>query len=331
MKTTTDLAKSLTIAKDKAAYDASCKRILANSYILAWILQSCVAEFKDTPIEIIAQTCIEGPPQISTTPVLPDEIPNQIHSLATEDKTLHEGTITYDLLFHAITPETKEPIQLLINVEAQKDDTPGYPLVKRGLYYCSRLISSQYGKEFTHSHYENIRKVYSIWICTTPAKKRQNTVTEYSITETPRIGNEIATPQHYDLFRLLILHLGTKENLYGSGILRLLSTIFSQTFSLSDKTNILETEFQLPMTTELENEVIHMCNLSDGVFEEGVAKGIAQGIAQGQQIGETKGSEKERLRNTIGMIQEGIDYAVISRITSYSIERITEIAKQHHL
>ena len=81
------------------------------------------------------------------------------------------------------------------------------------------------------------------------------------------------------------------------------------------------------MTTELENEVIHMCNLSDGVFEEGVAKGIAQG----QQIGETKGTEKERLRNTIGMIQEGIDYAVISRITSYSVERITEIAKQHHL
>ena len=81
------------------------------------------------------------------------------------------------------------------------------------------------------------------------------------------------------------------------------------------------------MTTELENEVIYMCNLSDGVFEEGVAKGIAQG----QQIGETKGTEKERLRNTIGMIQEGIDYAVISRITSYSVERITEIAKQHHL
>ena len=86
-----------------------------------------------------------------------------------------------------------------------------------------------------------------------------------------------------------------------------------------------------------------MCNLSDGVFEEGVAKGIAQGmaqgieqgleqgIAQGQQIGETKGTEKERLRNTIGMIQEGIDYAVISRITSYSVERITEIAKQNHL
>ena len=77
------------------------------------------------------------------------------------------------------------------------------------------------------------------------------------------------------------------------------------------------------MTIELENEVIHMCNLSDGVFEEGVA--------QGQQIGETKGTEKERLRNTIGMIQEGIDYAVISRITSYSVERITEIAKQNHL
>ena len=51
-----------------------------------------------------------------------------------------------------------------------------------------------------------------------------------------------------------------------------------------------------------------MCNLSDGVFEEGVAKGLVQG----QQIGETNGTEKERLRNAIGMIQEAIDYAVIS-------------------
>ena len=147
MKTTTDLANSLAIARDKAAYDASCKRILANSYLLAWILQSCVAEFSTTPIETIAKTCIDGAPQIGTTPIHPDEVPERIHGLATEDKTLHEGMITYDLLFHAITPDTKEPIQLLINVEAQKDDTPGYPLVKRGLYYCSRLISFQYGKE----------------------------------------------------------------------------------------------------------------------------------------------------------------------------------------
>ena len=82
-----------------------------------------------------------------------------------------------------------------------------------------------------------------------------------------------------------------------------------------------------------------MCNLSDGVFEEGVAKGIAQGIAQGieqgvaqgQQIGETKGTEKERLRMAINLLKEGLEYPMIARVTSYSVERITEIAKQHHL
>ena len=56
-------------------------------------------------------------------------------------------------------------IALIINVEAQNDFYPGYPLIKRGIYYCCRMISSQYGREFTGPHYEKIKKVYSIWIC----------------------------------------------------------------------------------------------------------------------------------------------------------------------
>ena len=35
----------------------------------------------------------------------------------------------------------------MINVEAQNDFYPGYPLVKRGIYDCSRMISPQYGRE----------------------------------------------------------------------------------------------------------------------------------------------------------------------------------------
>ncbi len=54
-------------------------------------------------------------------------------------------------------------IRLIINIEAQNDFYPGYPLIKRGIYYCSRMISAQYGTEFKNSHYENIKKVYSIW------------------------------------------------------------------------------------------------------------------------------------------------------------------------
>lgn len=45
---------------------------------------------------------------------------------------------------------------LILLVEAQNALRPGYPLIKRAIYYCSRMISSQYGVEFSHSQYQKI-------------------------------------------------------------------------------------------------------------------------------------------------------------------------------
>ena len=39
---------------------------------------------------------------------------------------------------------------------------------------ANTMISEQYGTIFTNEHYEEIQKVYSIWICPDPAKKRKN-------------------------------------------------------------------------------------------------------------------------------------------------------------
>ena len=50
------------------------------------------------------------------------------------------------------------------------------------------MISSQYGTVFTKSHYEKIQKVYSVWICMNPPKERNNTITEYFLTEKQHVG-----------------------------------------------------------------------------------------------------------------------------------------------
>ena len=160
------LAKNITAAGEKAAYDAACKRLLANKIILAWIMKSCLEEYKTHSIHEIAEKYIEGVPQIAEVAVNPDEetrnCGEQIWGVKNEDSTIQEGTITYDIRFLAIVPGTGEMIRLMINVEAQNDFYPGYPIIKRALYYCSRMISSQYGREFTGPHYEKIKKVYSI-------------------------------------------------------------------------------------------------------------------------------------------------------------------------
>ena len=174
-------------------------------------------------------------------------------------------------------PGTGERISLIINVEAQNDFYPGYPIVKRNLYYCCRLVSSQYGTEFTNSHYEKIKKVYSIFICMNPPNYRKNTINQYSIQEERLIGEFGDNVEYYDLLTGIIISLGDADD-ERSGILKLLEVLLSSERSTKEKKKILQEDFGIKMTQELESEVSEMCNLSEGVEQKGIAKGIITSI-----------------------------------------------------
>ncbi|MEF2795255.1 MAG: hypothetical protein U0N62_07250, partial [Hydrogeniiclostridium sp.] len=176
------VAAGLQAAGEKAQLDAACKRLLSEREILAWIMKSCLEEYRDCGVKEIAERYIEGTPQVGEEPVHPDEAP-RIHGMSTEDSSIHEGTVVYDVRFTAMAPSTGEPIRLIINLEAQNNYHPGYPIVMRALYYCCRLISSQYGREFTHGRYDKIKKVYSIWICSEAPENRKNSIFRYRIAE----------------------------------------------------------------------------------------------------------------------------------------------------
>ena len=283
MKVESTLAKMISTAREKAAYDRACKRLLANKIILAWIMKSCLEEYRDCEISEIALKYIEGEAQISEVAVYPDEEAEfqQITGLSTEDSTLNEGTVTYDIRFRAIVPGTGERISLIINIEAQNDFYPGYPIVKRNLYYCCRLVSSQYGTEFTNSHYEKIKKVYSIFICMNPPNYRKNTINQYSIQEEKVVGLYEEDIMNYDLLTAIIICLGDVDDEEATGILKLLEVLLSTERSTEEKKKILQEDFAIKMTQELEREVSEMCNLSDGVEQKGIAKGRAYGIAEG--------------------------------------------------
>lgn len=134
----------------------------------------------------------------------------------------------YDVRFDAIAPksadstEQEEVIRLIINVEAQTKFKPGYPLTKRAIYYCSRMISVQHGPIFTKSEYGKIRKVYSIWICTQPSDGFENTLTRYSIKPEQLIGEAQEETENYDLKSVVMICLGKPgtENHKGMGINR---------------------------------------------------------------------------------------------------------------
>ena len=254
------------------AYDAACKRVLSEKSILAWIIKSCLDEYRDCSIQEIAEKYIESQPQVGEVPVLPDAVP-RIHGLDTEDKSTIEGTVLYDVRFRAAAPSDGKPIGLIINVEAQNKYHTGYPLVKRGIYYCSRMLSAQHGTEFMNSEYGKIKKVCSIWICLHPPKYRENTITKYRIVEENLVGEAHENAVDYDLLSVFMVCVGGPGNKNHTGILRLLEALFSESLPPAEKKKILQDEFDINMSRAFETEVSEMCNLSQGVWEKGMEKG----------------------------------------------------------
>lgn len=309
MKKESTLARTISTEGEKAAYDNVCKKLLANREILAWIMKSCLSEYRDCSILEIADRYIEGESEISMISVHRDEtakIPT-IKGENTEDTSINEGTVTYDIRFRAIAPGSGELITLIIDVEAQNDFYPGYPLVTRSVYYCCRMISAQYNTEFTNSHYEEIKKVYSIFICINPPEYRKNTINRYSIREENVVGDVKEESSSYDLMTAVIVCVGDGDDKseHAPGILRLLEVLLSSKQSPEDKKQILESEFAIKMTEEFDKEVSDMCNLSKGVEERGIRIGMQQAILNSiQNLMETLNLESDKAMDALRIPNE---------------------------
>lgn len=105
-----------------------------------------------------------------------------------------------------------------------------------------------------------------------PPKKRNNTITGYSLTEIQYVGKVKEEKQYYDLMNAILICLGSGEEKAENELLRLLDVLLSSDKKAKEKKEILEKEFQIPMTERMEAEVEHMCNLSDGVEQKGIEK-----------------------------------------------------------
>lgn len=196
---------------------------------------------------------------------------------------------------------------ILSHIEFQKQSKYlGYPLPKRGGYYCSRMISKQYGTVFTHSEYGKIRKVYSIWICPNVVADDEDSIVKYRIMPEVVHGHFEPKPEEYDILDITVISLSKEYMSSESRIIRLIGTIFMPLQSFEDKKRTLEDEFGIPMDREIEEDLSSMCNLSDGILEYGEARGISTGKIFGyieglQDDGKTKREIMERLMAKYGL------------------------------
>ena len=92
------------------------------------------------------------------------------------------------------------------------------------------------------------------------------------------IGKDHEPIENYDLISLVMIHLGKKDDEGNEGLLRLLSTLLSSEVTVDEKKQVLEDEFQIPMTQSMDKEVSLLCNLSQDIEDRGIEKGILRSI-----------------------------------------------------
>jgi len=274
--------KSAVMATDRdAQYDNSAKRLIAHKIILARILVKTVEEFKGMdPLEVAA--LIEGLPYISAVPVEPG-LTNAVHfqngqrlvGFNTENQELNEGLVRFDIVFYVRMKDGLS--QIIINVEAQKDEPGEYEILNRAVFYVSRLISSQKERDFENSSYDDIKCVYSIWIC---MNMEESTMSHIHLTKEDLIGS-YEWKGNLDLLNIIMIGLAKElpEHDETYELHRLLGALLSRELTVDEKLDIIGKEYDIPLEENFRKDMSTMCNLSQGVKEEGIAIGRAEGEA----------------------------------------------------
>ena len=128
------LGQNLFAGADDPGGDALIKKIFSNREVLAWLLVKFIDEFKKcTPEEVLEKYLPQAMLDIGRIPVHAGEAsPECVPVANVEDKQLAEGTATFDVLLMLPIPNKPgQRIGVVIDIEVQKNDSPGYPIEAR--------------------------------------------------------------------------------------------------------------------------------------------------------------------------------------------------------
>ena len=332
-----ELIYSADATYQKAQYDASAKRLLGQKIILAHILIRVVEEFKGMDADMVA-SLIEGEPYISQVPVEPGLTNKEtvdagtgerIVGLNTESSEIDEGKVCFDIIFYVRMRDGLA--KMIINLEAQKNEPTKYHILNRAIFYTARLVSSQKEREFTGSDYNEIKQVYSIWIC---MNMKENSLSHIHMVKDDLLGDQ-DWKGNLDILNIVMIGLAKeippKEEKYE--LHRLLGALLSQTMTAEQKLKLMKQEYDIPVERHgIRDGVKIMCNLSEGVEEMGYVKGEAAGMiagrAEGEKIGEARGKSIGRSEGRLeGKSEERADIILKMHKKGYSLEQIMDVTE----
>ena len=317
----TEIANAVNAAGDKAQYDTRVKRLLAQKSILAHILVKTVDEFKRMKPEDVVKY-IEGEPSISVVPVepglanmeKPDAAGQRIVGLNTENAEINEGLVRFDIIFYVRMPsvdDTKNGLsQIIVNIEAQKDEPTEYKILNRAIFYVSRLISSQKERDFVNTNYDDIKQVFSIWIC---MNMDDNSLSHIHLTK-----DEMLKPctwkGNLDLLNIVLIGITNEipEHDEKYEMHRLIGALLSSELKEQEKLDIIEHEYNIPISQEFREDVRIMCNLSTGIEERATERA----------------TEKTSEKFILNMYKKGYTLDQIADVAETGVDEVEAIIKK---
>lgn len=284
------------INNEKSYLDAGCKALLGCTAVAAFIVKNCIPEFHDMSLEKIQEYIIYKkaksqmtPEELAeiqannTSPVeigchIVDDLPDKLNEKNVESKSTNEGTIYYDVLFDIGMPGGKSPpSRVIVDIEAQNHFNPGYSMLKRGSFYCGRMISAQKETVFRNSDYNKLQKVYSIWLCIAPDEKVRGVCNTYSMSETCLAKEHHFPKKQYDNFCIIIACLQDKQS--ANNMVRFFSSVFDNDMPVEEKLDLAR-ECGLQVTADVKEGINQMCNYSDYVEQKGIEKGRIETLSE---------------------------------------------------
>ena len=307
----TEIKNAVSATDQDAQYDDKAKRLLGNKIILAHILVKTVDEFRGmNPKDVVSY--IEGEPFISVVPVEPgltnaEKISSgnglkdgqRIVGLNTENAEINEGLIRFDIIFYV---RMKDGIsQVIVNVEAQKDEPTSYHILNRAVFYVSRLVSSQKERDFVGINYNDIRRVFSIWVCMGMGENSM----DYVHLEKDDLLGSYPWKGGLDLLNIVLIGIANElpEHDEKYELHRLLSTLLSMELTAKEKLGIIKTEYNIPVDDKIREDVSAMCNLSQAIREKGGAEREEKIILNMHKEGYTSEQIAKIVEKTIGEVE----------------------------
>ena len=315
----TEIANAVNAAGDKAQYDTRVKRLLAQKSILAHILVKTIDEFKGMKPEDVVKY-IEGEPSISVVPVEPglanmektDAAGQRIVGLNTENAEINEGLVRFDIIFYVRMKNGLS--QIIVNIEAQKDEPTEYKILNRAIFYVSRLISSQKERDFVNTNYDDIKQVFSIWIC---MNMDDNSLSHIHLTK-----DELLKPCNWkgnlDLLNIVLIGITNEipEHDKKYEMHRLIGALLSSELKEQEKLDIIEHEYNIPISQEFREDVRIMCNLSTGIEERATERATK------------KATEKTSEKFILNMYKKGYTLDQIADVAETDVDEVEAIIKK---